>query len=89
MCFMEDYDYDDGTKYKQCVLVKEDGDKKIMQTTWIPFNLALPGKTLQLKEGNSWTGGWCVKSVSEVSVLERDIPTKLWNMNEPLLWRPC
>lgn len=62
------------TFYRQCNLVKFEGESTYNQTSWIPEKFAVKGKTLKLKSGQVWDDGWKVMFVSDTRMAERCLP---------------
>lgn len=54
--------------YRQVGLIRHDSNGGVVRTvTYIPSNLAISGKNVQLKAGDQWED-WTVDNVSEVMV---------------------
>jgi len=49
------------TMYTQCLIVKQDGDRQISQTVWIPTKFAKAGNVIKIKDdSDEWEDGWNV-----------------------------
>jgi len=61
--------------YRQCFLRHNLEQGIQFQTTWIPEQFAVKGKTLKLKDDNGiWVDGWVVDRVYQRDVPEKHLP---------------
>lgn len=49
--------------YRQCRLVKKVRDGEMIQTSYIPAELAHAGRIIKIREGTEWNDGWLVRVV--------------------------
>lgn len=60
-------------EYSQCGLEKTTDNGVLKQVTFIPSKFAKVGSTIKLKKGETWEGGWVVKSVG-TKIMEDKLP---------------
>ena len=59
------------TTYRQCALCRQDGDREIHQTAYIPTKFAKTGNVLKIKDdADEWVDGWevlfCYSEIDDV-----------------------
>lgn len=61
------------TLYRQCRLMRREGEADMQQTSWIPAKYAVAGKVLKLRgDDGAWQDGWVVSHVGSFTRTESE-----------------